>query len=140
MCDTEDRGDSLLKQYNGHLSPRGVIQIQYQARTFSTPLSALRRRRIVFFFPLFFVGAKKEKAGGQRGSQLVPELREGWKEEEEEEEEVAVRFLHRGGCGSLWIRENAQRAGELKTKDAPTEAACACVRGGAFDRTFSAEA
>lgn len=40
VCDTEDSGDSLLKQYNGHLSPRGVIQIQYQAKTFSSPLSA----------------------------------------------------------------------------------------------------
>lgn len=48
VCDIEDSGDSLLKQYNGHLSPRGVIQIQYQARTFSTPLSALRRGSSVY--------------------------------------------------------------------------------------------
>lgn len=38
----EDSGDSLLKQYNGHLSPRGVIQILYQARSLSTPHSSLR--------------------------------------------------------------------------------------------------
>lgn len=61
VCDIEDSGDSLLKQYNGHLSPRGVIQIQYQARTFSTPLSALRRGRSAHCW-----SSVKKKPGGQR--------------------------------------------------------------------------
>lgn len=80
----EDSGDSLLKQYNGHLSPRGVIQIQYQARTFSTPHSASRRTAAAFIVG----GGRREEAGthpsihpsiqaAQRASQSVPETRRG---------------------------------------------------------------
>lgn len=83
VCDLEDSGDSLLKQYNGHLSPRGVIQIQYQARTFSTPLSALRRGHSVYC-----CSGLKEKPGGQRHmhpvnqsvSQSGRPVKDGWKE------------------------------------------------------------
>jgi len=83
VCDIEDSGDSLLKQYNGHLSPHGVIQIQYQARTFSTPLSALRRSRSVYCW-----SSGEKKPRGQRDMhphsqpvcQSVRESRKGWVE------------------------------------------------------------
>lgn len=43
--------------------------------------------------------------------------------------EEAVRFLHRG-CGLLWIRENARRAGELNQGRADGSCVCVCVRVG----------
>lgn len=89
VCDIEDSGDSLLKQYNGHLSPRGVIQIQYQARTFSTPLSALRRGHSVYC-----CRGLKEKPGGQRHmhpvNQSVRETRKGRVEGKQEDRTVCL--------------------------------------------------
>lgn len=91
VCDIEDSGDSLLKQYNGHLSPRGVIQIQYQATSCSTLLSAFATRAAAAAFPplllIFFIVIEKEP-GGQRGihpasgaSRCQRAERGGWRQE-----------------------------------------------------------
>ena len=79
VCVIEDSGDSLLKQYNRHLSPRGVIQIQYQARTFSTPLSP---PRVAAAARIVGGAAQRKSQEGretriQSASQSVRETREG---------------------------------------------------------------